>query len=111
MFPQKLEERRARLRRGFAGAVEYALEQRAHMFLLVGDLFDTPEPRNAERQFVAEVLADLRAAGIACLGIGGNHDTPRTRGILAPATPHGTYARLGGLRLLGEGTGRRGEES
>lgn len=102
MLPQRLEERRAWLRRGFARAVEYALEQRVHLFLQAGDLFDAPEPRNLERQFVAEALARLRAAGVRCLGVGGNHDTPRARGANSPATPQSTYARLGGLRLLGE---------
>ncbi len=102
MFPQKLEERRAWLRRGFGAAVEHALEQRAHLFLQVGDLFDSPEPRNVERQFVAEALARLREAGVRCLGIGGNHDTPRSRNGHSMSTPQATYARLGGLRLLGE---------
>jgi DNA repair exonuclease SbcCD nuclease subunit len=102
MFPQRLEERRVWLRNGFSQSVRYAIDQRAHLFLQVGDLFDIPEPRNAERQFGAEALADLRAAGVRCLGIGGNHDTPRIRSAGAPATPQGTYARLGGLRLLGD---------
>ncbi len=102
MFPQRLEERRTWLRRGFAAAVDYALEQRAHLFLQVGDLFDSPEPRNVERQFVAEQLARLRAAGVRSLGIGGNHDTTRMRNGRSPATPQGSFARLGGLRLLGD---------
>lgn len=102
MLPNRLEERRAWLRRGFAGAVDCALERRAHLFLQAGDLFDTAEPRNVERQFVAHQLARLRAAGIPCLAIGGNHDTPRSRNGRAPATALGTYARLDGLRFLGE---------
>ena len=108
MFPQRLDERRAWLRRGFTAAVEYALLHRAHIFLQVGDLFDSPEPRNTERQFVAEALADLRASDVRCFGIGGNHDTPRARGGDAPPTPQGTYARLGGLRLLGDAVGAGG---
>ncbi|HEX2988432.1 MAG TPA: metallophosphoesterase, partial [Chloroflexota bacterium] len=76
-----------------------------NLFLQVGDLFDTPDPRNLERQFVAEQLAGLRDAGIACIGIGGNHDTPRSRGDRPAATPMSPYASLGGLRLLeGQGT-------
>ncbi len=116
MFPQRLEERRAWLRRGFAAAVNYALERRAHLFLQLGDLFDSAEPRNLERQFVAEQLARLRDAEVRCLGIGGNHDTPRTRNGQAPATAQGSFARLGGLRLLGDRLtetdgGLRGSES
>gem|GEM_PF-4358201 len=93
MFSHRLEERRAWLRAGFARAVEYALEQRAHFFLQAGDLFDIPEPRNLERQFVAEALARLRDAGVRCLAIGGNHDyaaspqQPRHRYAPRPPTP------------------------
>jgi DNA repair protein SbcD/Mre11 len=104
MLPNRLEERRAWLRRGFAAAVECALERRAHLFLQVGDLFDTAEPRNVERQFVAQQLARLKAASIPCLAIGGNHDTPRSRNGRSPATALGSYARLNGLRLLGDPT-------
>ncbi|MGH2370820.1 MAG: metallophosphoesterase family protein, partial [Chloroflexota bacterium] len=62
--------------------------------------FDTVDPRNAERSFVASCLADLREAGVVTLAVGGNHDTPRQ------STEHGgllaadLYARLGGLRLF-----------
>src|SRR5450756_706029 len=99
MLPQRLEERRAWLRRGFAAAVDHALREKAHLFLQAGDLFDAPEPRNVERQFVAQALAELRAAGVRCLGISGNHDTPRVRGGGGSASPQATYAPLGGLRL------------
>jgi len=102
MFPHRLEERRSWLNRGFEAAVKYALDSKAHFFLQAGDLFDSPEPRNVERQLVAEALAKLRDAGVRCLGIGGNHDTPRSRIGRGIATPQSTYARLGGLRLLGE---------
>lgn len=100
MYPQRLEERRAWLRRGFSGAVDHALETGAHLFLIAGDLFDSPDPRNIEREYVAEALARLRSAGVRCLAISGNHDTPRSRGSQSPATPLGSYASLGGMRLL-----------
>ncbi|HEX2988785.1 MAG TPA: metallophosphoesterase [Chloroflexota bacterium] len=102
MLPNRLEERRAWLRRGFAASVECALERHAHLFLHAGDLFDGAEPRNVERQFVARQLARLKDAGIPCLAIGGNHDTPRSRNGRSAATAQGTYAYLDGLRLLGE---------
>lgn len=102
MLPQRLEERREWLRRGFASSVECALERKAHFFLQVGDLFDSTEPRNVERDFAAAALARLGDAGVRCLGITGNHDTPRARGSRPVATPQSAYARLGGLRLLGE---------
>ena len=98
----RLDERRAWLRRAFRRAVDTAIEQRADFFLQCGDLFDTVDPRNSERLFVAGCLADLKAAGVVALAVGGNHDTPRQ------STEHGgylaahLYERLGGLRLFGE---------
>jgi DNA repair exonuclease SbcCD nuclease subunit len=98
----RLEERRRRLRRAFRRAVDTAIAIKADFFLQCGDLFDTVDPRNAERSFVAACLADLRAAGVAALAVGGNHDSPRQ------STDHGgylaadLYARLGGLRLFSD---------
>lgn len=102
MPPQRLEERRRWLRRGFRAAVDCALERRADLFLQAGDLFDTPDPRNVEREFVAECLAQLTDAGVRCYGIGGNHDTPKMRTEQGGALPQGIYHRLGGLRLFAE---------
>jgi DNA repair protein SbcD/Mre11 len=99
---QRLEERRRWLRRAFRRAVDRAIEIKADFFLQCGDLFDTVDPRNAERSFVATCLADLRAAGVAVLAVGGNHDSPRQ------STEHGgflaadLYARLGGMRLFAD---------
>jgi DNA repair protein SbcD/Mre11 len=96
----RLDERRAWLRRAFRRVVDAAIEQRADFFLQCGDLFDTVDPRNSERLFVAGCLSDLREAGVVALAVGGNHDTPRQ------STDHGgylaahLYERLGGLRLF-----------
>ncbi|HEV2123983.1 MAG TPA: metallophosphoesterase [Chloroflexota bacterium] len=98
----RLEERRRWLRRAFRRAVDRAIETQADFFLQCGDLFDTVDPRNAERSFVAGCLADLRAAGVEVLAVGGNHDSPRQ------STEHGgylaadLYARLGGMRLFSD---------
>src|SRR5688500_16999875 len=96
----RLDERRAWLRRAFRRVVDVAIEQRADFFLQCGDLFDTVDPRNSERLFVADCLSDLKDAGVIALAVGGNHDTPRQ------STEHGgylaahLYERLGGLRLF-----------
>ena len=81
----RLEERRRRLRRAFRNAVDRAIALQADFFLQCGDLFDTVDPRNAERAFVARCLADLREAGVAALAVGGNHDSPRQ------STDHGGF--------------------
>jgi len=102
--PARLAERRRWLRQGFQAAVECALDRDAHLFLQAGDLFDTPDPRNAEREYVAREFARLRAHGVAVVGIGGNHDTPKQRLEHGGSLPQSIYAHLGGLHLLAEGT-------
>ena len=101
MPPARLEERRRYLRQGFGAAVDFALRHQAHLFLHLGDLFDTPEPRNAERLFVAEALARLKETGIRAFAIGGNHDTARTHTSGSASSPQTAYAPLGGLHLFG----------
>jgi DNA repair exonuclease SbcCD nuclease subunit len=100
MSPQRLQDRRRHLRQGFRAAVDYALEHRADLFLQVGDLFDTPDPRNVDREFVAHELARLQAAGVRTFGVGGNHDTPKQRTEQGGALPQSIYARLGALHLF-----------
>src|SRR5262249_19227317 len=100
LSPQKLTERRKRLRRGFHQAVETAIDQKADLFIHAGDLFDTPDPRNLDREFVAAQLARLREAGVRAVGISGNHDTPKQRTEQGGALPQGIYRELGALRLL-----------
>lgn len=104
MSPQRLEERRRRLRQGFHLAVDCAIERQADLFIHAGDLFDTPDPRNVDREFVAAALARLRSAGVRVVACGGNHDTPKQRTDQGGALPQGVYAQLGGLRLF-EGNG------
>lgn len=100
MTVPRLEERRRTLRRAFRRAVDYAVARRADFFLQAGDLFDTVDPRNAERQFVADCLAELRDAGVVALAVGGNHDTPRQTTEHGGYSAAGVYDRLGGLRLF-----------
>jgi hypothetical protein len=97
LTPLRRAERRQRLRAGFAAAVTYAIEHGARLFIQAGDLFDTPTPSNQDRAFVAEALARLRRAGIASIGIGGNHDTPRMTTEQGGEAPQRTYAALDGL--------------
>ncbi len=97
MPPQVLEERRGRLRRAFEEVVQYALAAGVHLFLSAGDLFDTPNPRNLDREYVADALRRLREAGVRVYGIGGNHDTPRMSTQQGGMVPQGVYHRLGGM--------------
>ena len=107
MHPARLEERRRYLQRGFDAAVDLALQRQAHLFFQLGDLFDTPDPRNADRLFVAGALARLRSQGVRTFAIGGNHDTARTHTLGSLSQPQAAYEPLGGLHLFGPvGSGR-----
>jgi DNA repair protein SbcD/Mre11 len=100
MVPQRLRTRRQHLRRGFHEAVEYAIQHHVDFFLQAGDLFDTPDPRNLDRGFVASELERLRDARIPVYGIGGNHDTPKQVTDQGGALPQRVYSELGALHLF-----------
>lgn len=101
LTPQRREQRRERLCQAFGAAVEYAIAHHARIFAHVGDLFDSQTPSNRDRAYVAEALERLRQAGVICVAIGGNHDTPRMRTEHGGAGPQWVYAALGGLRYFG----------
>lgn len=73
---KQLNERRHLLRQAFAQVVNFAIRQRAHLFLHCGDLFDRESPPPAELTFVAQQFQNLRDAKIHILAISGNHDMP-----------------------------------
>lgn len=100
MSPQKLARRRKYLRDGFRAAVDHAITWPAHLFVIAGDLFDQPDPRNVDRAFVANCLAELRDAGVHVFAVGGNHDTPRQSTEQGGSTPLEVYAQLGALRYF-----------
>lgn len=100
LSPQRRAERRERLRAGFTAAVDHAIANGARLFVQAGDLFDTPSPSNQDRAFVAASLARLRAAGVVCAGIGGNHDTPRMLTEQGGDAPQHVYAALDGLHYF-----------
>ena len=101
LTPQRREQRRERLCQAFGAAVDYAITHHARIFAHVGDLFDHQTPSNRDRAFVAGELARLRQAGILCVAIGGNHDTPRMQTEHGGAGPQWVYAALDGLRYFG----------
>ena len=100
LSPTRVGERRHRLQQAFLAAVDGAIDRRAHLFLHAGDLFDTVEPRNRDRAFVAKSLARLRTAGIQTYAISGNHDTPRQRASQGGVAPQVVYSQLGGLHYF-----------
>jgi len=97
MSPFVLAERRKRIRRAFEQVVEFACSQQAHLFLIAGDLFDSPNPRNIERTYVADALRRLREHNVTVIAIGGNHDTPRSSTEQGGHVPQSVYHELGAL--------------
>lgn len=98
--PERLEQRRQALQRGFERVVDAAIERKVDLFLHAGDLFDRPDPRNAERVFVARQVKRLVDAGIPIFAIAGNHDRPRSFGYDGGTMPHEELQALGAIRLF-----------
>jgi DNA repair protein SbcD/Mre11 len=113
--PRKREQCRQQLRHAFQQATDFAIGQSVDLFVQAGDLFDTTNPDEQERSFVAECLAQLRQAGVRAFAVGGVHDTPIDAqhsvnvgeaefAITAPA-PQLSYARLGALHYFAPSIG------
>jgi DNA repair protein SbcD/Mre11 len=98
--PDRLEQRRRRLQEAFERIVDAAIEHRANLFLHAGDLFDRPDPRNAERCFVARQVRRLLDVGMSVVAIAGNHDSPRSLGYDGGVLPHEEIEALGAIRLF-----------
>jgi exonuclease SbcD len=95
-----LEERRKRLRQALGRVIDYAIEEQVHLLVLAGDVFDTPNPRNADRVYLARRLRDLERAGVSVVAIGGNHDTPRSATEQGGYPPLTIYAELEALTFF-----------
>jgi DNA repair protein SbcD/Mre11 len=108
--PRKREQRKHQLRHAFQQATDFAIGQGVDLFVQAGDLFDTTNPDEQDRSFVAERLAQMRDAGIRTVAVGGIHDTS----VETPSTvdreevdfassvpaPQLSYARLGALHYF-----------
>ena len=96
-----LERRRQRIRRALGHVFDAAIAEAAQLLVLAGDLFDSPTPRNPDRIYVARRLAELRQHGIRVVGVGGNHDTPRSSSEEGGHLALRVYAELEALGFFG----------
>src|SRR5574340_532021 len=71
---RKREELRQRMRQAFQRATDFAVGQGVDLFVQAGDLFDSSQPDEQDRTFVAERLAQLKQAGIRTFALGGLYD-------------------------------------
>lgn len=85
MTPDQLAARRGQIRGAWQQTVDFALAERAEVYIHGGDLFDGPNPRTSELIWTTEQFQRLADAGVRSFLIGGNHDIPKSR--LAGATP------------------------
>ncbi|MBX5451199.1 metallophosphoesterase family protein [Thermogemmatispora sp.] len=100
---RRREERARQLRHAFQQAVDFAIGQGVDLFVQAGDLFDSLNPAEHERSFVAERLVQLRQAGVRTFMVGGLHDTPPLGRALAEGAlpaPQLSFARLGALHYF-----------
>jgi len=73
-----VSERALDLHRNFAQAAEHAIQSKAALFLVLGDLFDRPHVHPIYRELVRrDVIEPLAKAGIEVVLLAGNHDQPR----------------------------------
>ena len=110
-YPHKHEQVKQQLRHAFQQATDFAIGQGVDLFVQAGDLFDTTNPDEQDRSFVAERLAQLRQAGIGTVAVGGIHDTlveilsAMDRGEAEFASslppPQLSYEHLGALHYFG----------
>jgi len=67
-------EHKKKIRNSFANAIDHALKVKADLFLICGDLFDTPRPSNFNVDFITAELLRLSKAGVHTILLPGNHD-------------------------------------
>src|SRR5579864_9096139 len=84
--PRKRERRKQQLRHAFQQATDFAIGQGVDLFVQAGDLFDTTNPDEQDRSFVAARLAQLKQADIRVFALGGVHDSPRLTDHLSAET-------------------------
>ena len=79
--PRKATARQADLRVAFFRTVRETLKWGAQVFLVSGDLFDTPHPSDRDVEIVSKNLAHLSKKGVRCFAIPGNHDPMRPQSV------------------------------
>ncbi len=79
--PRKATARQADLRVTFFRTVRETLKWGAQVFLVSGDLFDTPHPGERDVEIVSKNLAHLSKKGVRCFAIPGNHDPMHPKSV------------------------------
>ncbi len=72
-------QRAVDIERAFDAAIDRILAERVDLVIHAGDVFHHTRPSWSALQCFVRQMRRIEAAGIPCLVIGGNHDTPRLR--------------------------------
>jgi DNA repair exonuclease SbcCD nuclease subunit len=79
-----VNQRERDFEQSFEAAVDAALAQAPDVVVWLGDVFDHPRPTYRSFRVAQRALAKVRAHGLPCVVISGNHDTPRLPGTGSP---------------------------
>jgi exonuclease SbcD len=82
----RLAERRSRIGAAWWQTIQYAIENKADIYIHTGDLFDQLSPRNPPRARVVEAFKALSDAGVEVFILAGNHEAPSSE--MDGASPH-----------------------
>jgi DNA repair exonuclease SbcCD nuclease subunit len=94
-----LESRENDLYEVFSQLVDLAIEERVDVVVHSGDLFDVNNPSNEAEMIAIRELSRLRDKGIPFIGIPGDHDTPKRRGLGRSVTVHDMLQTLGLIKV------------
>ena len=89
----RLAKRRARIGAAWWQTIQYAIENKADIYIHTGDLFDQLSPRNPPRARVVEGFKELSNAGVEAFILAGNHEAPSSE--MDGASPHAVLAEAG----------------
>jgi len=72
------------IRNALRRSVDLAVDRKADLFLIAGDVFDSPEPPGEAGKALSEALSRLCSAGIKTVLLPGTHDPARSRAFSLP---------------------------
>lgn len=89
----KLAERRRRIGQAWYETIDYAVRNKADIYINTGDLFDQLSPRNPPRARVVEAFKRLKDNGVEAYIAAGNHEAPANE--RDGASPHSILGEAG----------------
>ena len=101
-----LEEREKDIYQAFDEAIEMTLKEHVRVFLIAGDLFDSPKPPIKALMKAREELERLRKRGVEIFHVLGDHEIPRRLNDLPPTAILRGISKHVGLKKAKTGDGK-----